>query len=249
MWARDLAPFTFRQYGLIQLDRLVSLISITVASFIFNAYNYVYVGFYSWMWIILILQPLPDPVSPQNDLSNDNHSSSGSLYKFKNNIRERFEHSKPVKSPSSAMIYNGKTPNNSTEPLHLPLVHDHYPSVSRPVPIFALHANGSFYVPLTVDSHLLSPFVTDINGDYNLHGFSPLLLHPVTISVNFNRPSIQSAPLLPSVSFSSKLQNGPLMMVPECRWLKNSTSTIYCFIAVTSREWVFGLKTAFHFIQ
>lgn len=201
------------------------------------------------MWIILILQPLPDPVSPQNDLSNDNHSSSGSLYKFKNNIRERFEHSKPVKSPSSAMIYNGKTPNNSTEPLHLPLVHDHYPSVSRPVPIFALHANGSFYVPLTVDSHLLSPFVTDINGDYNLHGFSPLLLHPVTISVNFNRPSIQSAPLLPSVSFSSKLQNGPLMMVPECRWLKNSTSTIYCFIAVTSREWVFGLKTAFHFIQ
>lgn len=134
------------------------------------------------------------------------------------------------------MVYGTKRRADSMEPLHSPSVHDHYPSVSRPVPIFALHSNGSFYVPLTIDSHLLSPFVADLNCDYDLHGFSPLLLHPVTISVNFNRPSVQSSPLLPGLSFSSRLQNGPLLMVPECRWWTSGESMSRYF-AVTYYDW------------
>lgn len=54
------------------------------------------------------------------------------------------------------------------------------------IPIFALHAKGSFYIPLTLDHATLAPFLallgitkTDENID------EKKVLHPVTISVNF----------------------------------------------------------------
>lgn len=50
------------------------------------------------------------------------------------------------------------------------------------VPVFVLHAKGSFYVPITIDYKTLLPYLQN----YNLMEVFPnLVLHPVTINVNF----------------------------------------------------------------
>ncbi len=168
-----------------------------------------------------MFQSSPEPPSLQNENSNDNQSSNGSLYKFKNYIRERFEHSNSDKmAVSSMLVCNTDVRTGSTDSMHLTSsIPEHCQSSSKPVPIFALHSKGSFYVPLTVDSHLLSPFVTELNCDDGNHGFSSLLLHPVTISVNFNRPVVHPvSPLLtPELGISSSIQSQPLLIMPQCR--------------------------------
>lgn len=53
------------------------------------------------------------------------------------------------------------------------------------VPIFVLHAKGSFYVPLTIDYYTLAPFLQNYNL-LDLHtSMQNLVLHPVTINVKF----------------------------------------------------------------
>ncbi|XP_076332326.1 uncharacterized protein LOC143237213 isoform X2 [Tachypleus tridentatus] len=52
------------------------------------------------------------------------------------------------------------------------------PVIVPSIPIFALHPKGSFYIPLTMDSSLLAPFITSL--DENIP-----VLHPVSICVNF----------------------------------------------------------------
>ena len=47
------------------------------------------------------------------------------------------------------------------------------------LPIFALNTKGSHYIPLSIDSSVIAPFLSLFNEDYT----GPL--HPVTISVNF----------------------------------------------------------------
>lgn len=168
-------------------------------------------------------QSSPESSSSQQDL-NDAQSSSSSMYKFKNYIRERFEHSNPDKPAiPSVVVCSKKRRADSTNTLNASSPSSELlPKYTRPVPIFALHAKGSFYVPLTIDSHLLSSFVTELNGDYGIQGFSPLLLHPVTISVNFNRPLLHSSPsssaiLSSNLDLSAGLPNGPMLMVSDCR--------------------------------
>lgn len=53
------------------------------------------------------------------------------------------------------------------------------------VPIFALHAKGSFYIPLTIDYHTLVPFLQHNNILDVLPNVHNIILHPVTINVNF----------------------------------------------------------------
>ncbi|XP_022652026.1 uncharacterized protein LOC111273627 isoform X3 [Varroa jacobsoni] len=103
----------------------------------------------------------------------------------------------PVTSPPSpappvlAQALTGSTPctngalNTSTGPNS---------TVSTGVPIFALHPKRAFYIPLTMESSLLTPFLQadDEAG-------SPVL-HPVSISVNFNqlyRKNITATPQAP----------------------------------------------------
>lgn len=134
----------------------------------------------------------------------ENHSSSGSLYKFKNNIKQRFsaEHSNIATVNSEIPQSIGNKRRRSEEKRRSetlsdvpspPLVKYQQPSSPSPplsitagVPIFALHSKGSFYIPLTVDYHLLAPFLAEFhNIDANM---STVVLHPVTISVNFQQP-------------------------------------------------------------
>ncbi|XP_015438139.1 PREDICTED: uncharacterized protein LOC107193252, partial [Dufourea novaeangliae] len=84
---------------------------------------------------------------------------------FKSSIKQRFSAERIKSSPPPAT-----TPEK--------------PCSSHGVPIFALHDGGAFYVPFTVEASLLRPhlnFIPDTGPD--------TVLHPVTISVNFNQSS------------------------------------------------------------
>ncbi|CAK9798487.1 hypothetical protein ANTPLA_LOCUS1604 [Anthophora plagiata] len=117
---------------------------------------------------------IPPPAVVSDDSNHSTHSHSTppsntnckpSNYKFKSSIKQRFSAERIKSSPS---------PVNNTEK----------PSSSHGVPIFALHDGGAFYVPLTVEASTLRPhlnFIPDTGPD--------TVLHPVTISVNFNHSS------------------------------------------------------------
>lgn len=53
------------------------------------------------------------------------------------------------------------------------------------VPVFVLHAKGSFYVPLTIDYKTLLPYLHNYDLLEVLPSVHNIVLHPVTINVNF----------------------------------------------------------------
>lgn len=55
------------------------------------------------------------------------------------------------------------------------------------VPIFALHAKGSFYIPLTIDYKTLLPFLQSYDLLEVLPSLHNVTLHPVTLNVNFHQ--------------------------------------------------------------
>jgi len=81
-----------------------------------------------------------------------------------------------IKLSSSPTPYSQTGPNFSTQK----------PS-GQALPIFALNNKGSYYIPLSIDSSVIAPFLNLFSEDYA----GPL--HPVTISVNFSGPSIPSS--------------------------------------------------------
>ncbi|KAL2726420.1 transcription factor cwo-like isoform X4 [Vespula squamosa] len=116
--------------------------------------------------------PLPATISDDSNHSNHSHGTAPSAsnsyrpqnYKFKSSIKQRF---------SAERIKSSISPCASPEK---------QASSSHGVPIFALHDGGAFYVPLTVEASMLNPYFsfTPDNGQ-------DIVLHPVTISVNFNQ--------------------------------------------------------------
>ena len=130
------------------------------------------------------------------------------LYKFKSNIRQRFDMAlEGEEGPSPAKRSRDMETEEETEARPLLPSTPQFPQlpevkisaspgptflqpsssfslpkpVCRPVPIFALDPKGSFYVPLTVDLGLLNPFLHLLTEEE----VGPF--HPVTISVNFRR--------------------------------------------------------------
>ncbi|KAL1464339.1 hypothetical protein WDU94_003995 [Cyamophila willieti] len=134
-------------------------------------------------------------------------SADQSLYKFKNNIKQRFtaEHSHhPYQNGSSSGYISASAPptkkSRSNEPTKYDDSNDsqccesrnsndyqrRYDGRNHSVAIFALHGDGTFYIPLTVDYASLVPYL----GAYNLlrsNRSPPLVLHPVTLSVSFQQ--------------------------------------------------------------
>jgi len=127
-----------------------------------------------------LLRPaiLPPPTIVSDDSNHSTHSHStppGSgvascqdrptNYKFKSSIKQRFSAEKSCSSPVLSGAGLDKPPS----------------SMSHGIPIFALHDTGSFYVPLTIEASLIKThlnLIPDTGPD--------TVLHPVTISVNFN---------------------------------------------------------------
>ena len=133
------------------------------------------------------------------------------LYKFKSNIRQRFDMAlEGEEGPSPAK--RGRDMETEDESEARPLISStpQFPQlpevkispspgptflqpsssfllpkpVCQPVPIFALNPKGSFYVPLTVDLGLLNPFLHLLTEEEA----GPF--HPVTISVNFQKGEV-----------------------------------------------------------
>ncbi|XP_069703273.1 transcription factor cwo isoform X2 [Periplaneta americana] len=100
----------------------------------------------------------------------------------------------PPPSPSPDLA------NNPSSPLPPPLRSLSNPSYG--VPIFALHSKGSFYIPLTLDAEILAPYLaaigfgSDVNGVQNGNSMvsGSVVLHPVTISVNFQQSNYHRVP-------------------------------------------------------
>ncbi|XP_025417491.1 uncharacterized protein LOC112688489 isoform X2 [Sipha flava] len=102
----------------------------------------------------------------------DSYSSNGSMYKFKTDIKQRFS------AESSGMDltdYYGpdkkrrrKESSDSNED-------------RQEVPIFALHANGSYYIPLSVNREVISPMMDNALTENR----SSVIVHPISISVNY----------------------------------------------------------------
>ncbi|XP_017079897.2 transcription factor cwo isoform X2 [Drosophila eugracilis] len=78
------------------------------------------------------------------------------------------------------------TPSSTTAPLP--------PRHSFTVPIFALHGQGNYYVPLNVDYNALVPFLNGMDLLEKSYTSMPVV-HPININVNF-MPSSPSASLL-----------------------------------------------------
>ncbi|KAJ9587604.1 hypothetical protein L9F63_018986, partial [Diploptera punctata] len=192
------------------------------------------------------LYPPPSPVQTlagsqfssgvANGEQNCPGGSAASLYKFKNNIKQRFtaEHHIDESNGEDLSVSNANSEHNTdknnvtfstmtnfkrrdSETCSIPSSpptpppHSKYPqpspspdiahsppllpvkSLSNPhygVPIFALHAKGSFYIPLTLDSEILAPYLAAIGFDINAlqnGNTDNVVLHPVTISVNFHQ--------------------------------------------------------------
>lgn len=113
---------------------------------------------------------------PETDVSNKRTSTDGDYLKLGQHIVPHIRHSK---------LY-GHSDNIGDS-------FSKFPGVG--VPIFALHAKGSFYVPMNVDYDCLVPFL----GPYDLLDAAALQpnisLHPVTISVNFQPVCFNNKPV------------------------------------------------------
>ncbi|VVC44210.1 Hypothetical protein CINCED_3A001387 [Cinara cedri] len=121
-------------------------------------------------------QTLPDRCNMS--FTTDSYSSNGSMYKFKTDIKQRFS------AENSGM--------NLTESMDLT---DYYTQDKKrrrkessdcnedrqEVPIFALHENGSYYIPLTVNREVISPMLNNVLAENR----SSVIVHPISISVNF----------------------------------------------------------------
>jgi len=72
--------------------------------------------------------------------------------------------------------------------------------VKKSVPIFALHPKGSHYIPLSVTEEVIQPYLHLFDQGSEL----PLMLHPITISVNFCGPIRIAAGVRPATHLSHR---------------------------------------------
>lgn len=56
------------------------------------------------------------------------------------------------------------------------------------VPIFALHPKGSYYIPLSIDYTVIAPSMLVLTSAEESSGSGSVVLHPITINVNFCGP-------------------------------------------------------------
>ena len=143
-------------------------------------------------------------IHAEQDLEPEPEEGASHNYKFKSTIRHRFDMGAvEVEAPSvkrrrgtgeeDQRLETQRQPSappevkpeasflQASQPFTLPK------PLCQPVPIFALNSKGSFYVPLTLDLSLLTPFLPLLTEEEA----GPF--HPVTISVNF-RTSAEAAP-------------------------------------------------------
>jgi len=182
-------------------------------------------------------QSNPMSESSGSNLSGKRRSSeevSGGKFKFKDSIRERFSHEFESQAENATATSDHFTGSSAaTLDLSAARVSDPYfkrrrlsRSCDHPedvksgtsqqqtsasgtedkvknVPIFALHPKGSHYIPLSVTEDVIQPCLHLFEQTTEL----PLMLHPITISVNFCGP-IRIASEVRQQSFGNPTSSG-----------------------------------------
>jgi len=74
--------------------------------------------------------------------------------------------------------------SHTSQKLKSEIQSDEVKEAKKSVPIFALHPKGSHYIPLSVTEEVIQPYLHLFDQGSEL----PLMLHPITISVNFCGP-------------------------------------------------------------
>ncbi|XP_020817961.1 transcription factor cwo [Drosophila serrata] len=120
---------------------------------------------------------------------------------IKSELHNGNSNSSPLLAKLSAVAAAGaqlSTPSSTSAPLP--------PRHSFTVPIFALHGQGNYYVPLNVDYNALVPY---LNGmDLLEKSFTSMpVVHPININVNF-MPSTPSASLLAAAAAAAAVAAG-----------------------------------------
>ncbi|XP_068155578.1 transcription factor cwo isoform X1 [Drosophila tropicalis] len=123
--------------------------------------------------------------------SDDKPSPSTFNFSDIKDIKSELHNSNSNSSPLLAKLSAAQlsTPSSTTAPLPPPPRHS-----SFTVPIFALHGQGNYYVPLNVDYNVLVPFLNGMDLLEKSYTSMPVV-HPININVNF-MPSTTSATLL-----------------------------------------------------
>ncbi|XP_026810672.1 uncharacterized protein LOC113552153 [Rhopalosiphum maidis] len=102
----------------------------------------------------------------------DSYSSSGSMYKFKTDIKQRFSAENSGEDLADYYVPAKKRCRKESSDCT---------EDRQEVPIFALHANGSYYIPLTVSRDIIPPVLDQALTENR----SSVIVHPISISVNF----------------------------------------------------------------
>ncbi|XP_035207835.1 transcription factor cwo-like [Stegodyphus dumicola] len=114
--------------------------------------------------------PSPPPNAARSNGSSSGYSTNGENNSGPTKLKPHNGTHSPALSPYS------RTPDRMS---------NRTPSPMQPgVPIFALHPKGTFYIPLTIDSSLLVPYMVGVDD------LAPVL-HPISICVNLSSHSLK----------------------------------------------------------
>jgi len=117
------------------------------------------------------------PLDSLENSSCDEKPTTNGITEFKNEINST--------NLSSSMHHHNHHLQMDVKPTIGSSVRDGHHSGANPVPIFALHNQGPFYIPLTVDYGTLLPYLDGIDlFDKNFNHLTTSL-HPININVNF----------------------------------------------------------------
>lgn len=119
-------------------------------------------------------------------------------FKFKDSIRERFSHEfesldtsrnhKQERHSESRRSTDAWTDEvigqKRTETIRPESKSERPNEVKKGIPIFALHPKGTHYIPMPVDEEVVQPFLHLFEQGPDI----PVMLHPITIPVNFCGP-------------------------------------------------------------
>ncbi|EDV93112.1 transcription factor cwo [Drosophila grimshawi] len=117
---------------------------------------------------------------------------------IKSELHNSSSNSSPLLAKLSAAGAQLSTPSSTTAPVP--------PRHSFTVPIFALHGQGNYYVPLNVDYNSLVPYLNGVDLLEKSYTSMPVV-HPININVNF-MPSSPSASLLAAAAAAAALAAG-----------------------------------------